>query len=165
MSDEHAPDHNEAGHPHPHLAGARFWAATAAGWAVIAVGLRGIVEHRIDTRPGELARFVIGGALLHDLVLAPLVLVVGLAVARVVPARLRAPVQVGAVTSASVTLFAYPLVRGFGLATHNPTSLPHDYAANLVVVLIAVWLAAGASVAVSSGRRTRRRARTAAKRC
>jgi hypothetical protein len=133
--------------------GARFWITAAAGWVVIAVGLRGIVQHRIDTRPGELARFVIGGALVHDLVLAPLVLVAGLAVARLVPGRLRAPVQVGAVISAIVALFAYPVVRAFGLASGNPTSLPHDYATNLVVVLVAVWLVVGLVVAVGHGRR------------
>ncbi len=161
MSDQQAPEQHGvvadgAGDvaAHSQAVGARFWVATAVGWIVIAIGLRGIVQHRIDTRPGELARFVIGGALIHDLILAPLVLLVGLAVARLVGGRLRTPVQVGAVISATVALFAYPVVRAFGLATNNPTSLPHDYATNLAIVLVAVWLAVGVSVIVTRIRRT-----------
>ncbi len=132
-----------------------FWVTAAAGWGLIAWGLRGVFAHEIDTRPRDLARFVFGGALLHDLVLVPIVLLVGLGVARVVPARWRAYVQVAAVISACVALFAYPLVRGFGHAHNNPTSLPHNYAANLALVVGAVWLGV-AVVAVVRAARARR---------
>ena len=124
--------------------GARFWISAAAGWAVIAFGLRGILEHSLDTRPANLARFVVGGALLHDLVVAPLVILLGVLVARAVPRRARAVVQAALVVSGIVALFSYPLVRAYGLAANNPTSLPHNYAANLLVVLGVVWAAAAA---------------------
>ena len=120
--------------------GPLFWLSAAAGWALILWGVRGALHHRIDTRPGQLARFLAGGALLHDLVVAPIVLLVGLAVARVVPAAWRSAVQAAAVISACVALFSYPLVRGFGRGAHNPTSLPHNYALNLTVVVAAVWV-------------------------
>ncbi len=122
--------------------GAGFWISAAAGWAVIAFGVRGIFEKAIDTRPGQLGRFVVGGALLHDLVVAPLVIAVGVVIVRVVPRRGRAVVQAAVVVSAAVALFAYPLVRAYGLAANNPTSLPHNYAANLLGVLGLVWTAA-----------------------
>ena len=136
--------------------GAGFWLSALAGWAVIAVGLRGIIQNSIDTRPGNLARFVVGGALLHDLVVAPLVIVAAVVVGRVVPGRARAVVQGALVVSAVVALFSYPLVRAYGLAANNPTSLPHDYATNLLVVLGVVWATAAALVVVRlrSGRRT-----------
>ena len=54
--------------------GPLFWISAAAGWLVIGWGLRGIFQHSLDTRPANLARFVVGGALLHDLIVAPLVL-------------------------------------------------------------------------------------------
>jgi hypothetical protein len=38
----------------------------------------------------------------------------------------------------TTALFAYPLVRGYGRALHNPTSLPRDYAAGLGIVLAVV---------------------------
>ena len=133
--------------PHgAHKGGAGFWISAALGWAVIGVGLRGIFEKHVDTRPGQLARFVVGGALLHDLVVAPLVIVAAVLLARAVPGRARPVVQAALVISAVVTLFAFPLVRGYGLAANNPTSLPHNYAANLLVVLGLVWAVAAALV-------------------
>ena len=126
--------------------GALFWLSAVAGWVVIAVGVRGIVQNSLDTRPGNLARFVVGGALLHDLVVAPLVIVVAVGVGRAVPRRARAVVQGALVVSAVVALFSYPLVRAYGLAANNPTSLPHDYATNLLVVLGVVWAAAAVLV-------------------
>ena len=138
--------------PHgAHKAGAGFWISAAMGWVVIAVGVRGILEKHIDTRPGQLARFVVGGALLHDLLVAPLVILAALLVARAVPGRARPFVQAALLVSAVVALFAYPLVRAYGLATNNPTSLPHNYAANLLIVLGVVW----AVVALLAFRRLR----------
>lgn len=131
--------------PHgAHKAGPGFWVSTVLGWVVIGVGLRGIFEKHIDTRPGQLARFVVGGALVHDLFVAPLVILAAVLVARAVPGRARPFVQAALVVSAAVSLFAYPLVRAYGLATNNPTSLPHNYAANLLLVLGVVWAVAAA---------------------
>ena len=127
---------------------ALFWISAAMGWGVIAFGLRGIFQHSLDTRPADLARFVVGGALLHDLLVAPLVIVAGVVVARAVPRRARAAVQTALVVSGVVALFAYPLVRGYGLAANNPSSLPHDYGRNLLIVLGVVWAAAAVAVAV-----------------
>jgi hypothetical protein len=130
----------------PRPAGPRFWITAAIGWAIIAWGVVGIFSHSLDTRPANLARFVVGGALLHDLLIAPLVILAGVLVARRVPARARGPVQAAMAISAIVALFAYPLVRAYGLAANNPTSLPHNYGLNLVILLAVVWAAAGVAV-------------------
>ncbi len=127
-------------------AGPLFWTSAAAGWAVMGFGIRGIVQNSLDTRPAELARFVIGGALLHDLVVAPLVILAGVTVARGVRGRARAVVQAALVVTGIVALFSYPLVRGYGLALNNPTSLPHNYARNLMIVLGVVWAVAAAAI-------------------
>ena len=137
----------EPGRDEPGPAGPLFWVSAAAGWAVIAVGLRGIFTNSLDTRPANLARFVVAGALLHDLLVAPVVIVLAVALARNVPGRARAAVQAALAVSGIVALFSYPLVRAYGLAAHNPTSLPHNYAANLLIVLGVVW-AVAAAVAV-----------------
>ena len=134
--------------------GLRFWGTAAAGWALMLWGWRGVLDHHVDTRPAELGRFVLGGTLVHDVIVVPVVLLVGLGLRRVVPARWRSPVQFGAVVSACVALFAYPLVRGFGHVHDNPTSLPHDYTVNLVVVVGVVW--ATVVVAVTALHRRRR---------
>ncbi len=86
-----------------------------------------------------LAWFV-GGPVVHDGLVAPLVGVLGLLIARFVPAPWRAPVAVGVVLSAVLTLLAIPLLwRPFGVVT-NPGLHDRDYAAGLIVALGVVWL-------------------------
>jgi hypothetical protein len=124
--------------------GRSFWIGAAAGWALILYGLRGVLQHSLDTRPSQLVRFWIGGALAHDLLLAPAVLGVGIALTRYVPAPWRKVVQQALVICGPLALFAYPAIRGYGHALRNPTSLPHNYTANLllaasgVLVILAV---------------------------
>ncbi len=124
----------------------RFWISAAVGWAVIGWGVYGIFSNSLDTRPANLAKFVVGGALLHDLLVAPVVILAGVLIARAVPARARGPVQAALVVSGIVAVFAWPLLRAYGLAANNPTSLPHNYGLNLVVVLGVVWAVAAAAV-------------------
>ena len=133
--------------------GVLFWASTAAGWSLILWGVRGALHHRIDTRPGQLARFLVGGALAHDLVLAPLVLLAGTALARTVKGRWRAPVQTALFISGTLLLFTYPALRGYARVLHNPTSLPYDYATNLALVVGAVLAGTAAVAIVSASRR------------
>ena len=130
----------------PRPAGPRFWISATVGWAAIGWGVFGIFSNRLDTRPANLAKFVVGGALLHDLLVAPIVILAGVLVARAVPARARGPVQAALVVSGIVALFSWPLVRAYGLAANNPTSLPHNYGLNLLIVLGVVWAVAAAAV-------------------
>jgi hypothetical protein len=134
--------------------GPLFWVTAVIGWGFIGWGLRGIFLHHVDTRPTNLAKFFLGGALVHDLIFAPLVILGGYALSRVVPASCRTYVQVALIISGVLALVAYPEVRDYARILHNPTSLPHNYTANLAVVVGAVW-AATACVAVI--RRLRRR--------
>ena len=124
-----------------HRRGPLFWASAAAGWAVILWGVRGALHHHIDTRPTELARFFVGAAVIHDLIFAPVVLGAGVLISRLVPGRWRAPVQAALLISGCAALFAWPEVRDYARVNHNPTSLPHNYTANLLVVAAAVWIA------------------------
>jgi hypothetical protein len=134
--------------PSHHRTGPAFWVSAAIGWVVIGIGLRGIFQHSLDTRPANLAKFVVGGALLHDLLIAPVVLLAAVGLARRVPARARATATAALVVTGVVALFSYPLVRAYGLAAHNPTSLPHNYALNLTIVLGLVWAVAAAVLVV-----------------
>jgi len=139
----------------PPRRGRLFWVTAALGWAVIGWGLRGALIHHIDTRPDELARFFVGSALAHDLLFAPIVLAGGLFIGRLVPAGWRSAVQAFLIVGGTVALFAYPEVRGFAHRLHNPTSLPHNYAANLGLVLGLV--AAGIVIGAVAPRRRPRR--------
>jgi hypothetical protein len=128
----------------PHRRRPSFWLASALGLGLILYGLRGVLHHSLDTRPSHLARFWIGGALAHDLLLAPLILAVGVGLARLIPGRWRAMVQRTLIICGPLALFAYPEVRGYGRVLRNPTSLPHNYTANLLLVIAGVVATAGA---------------------
>ena len=136
-------------HPVPRR-GRTFWIGTAAGWGLILYGLRGVLHHSVDTRPAQLARFWISGALAHDLLLAPAVLGIGVVLARVVSGRRRA-IQQALIICGPLALFAYPEIRGYGHGLRNPTSLPHNYTANLLLVAGAVTVV----LAVIAGARRR----------
>ncbi|WP_037317582.1 hypothetical protein [Amycolatopsis orientalis] len=81
-----------------------------------------------------------GGPLVHDLLIAPLVGVVGLALSGVLPDRWKTPVKTGAVLTGVLTLLAVPLLwRPFGGAT-NPGLHDSDTGTGLLVTLGVVWL-------------------------
>jgi hypothetical protein len=117
-----------------------------AGWGIIMYGVIGLLDNAGDTRPSDLVRWFVGGAIVHDGFAAPLVCGAGLLLARLVPARARGPVQGGLLVSTVVVLFAWPFLRGYGLRPDNPSALPNNYGAGLLVVLAAIWLVCGALV-------------------
>jgi hypothetical protein len=148
-------DHKCGGHVN-HRRGALFWTSAALGWALIGWGVRGALHHHLDTKPQSLARWFVGGAIIHDLVFAPVVLGLGVIVAAIVPGRWRAPVQACLLICGCAALFAWPEVRDYARVNHNPSSLPHNYTANLLVVSGVVCLCIALSAFVMAGYRTRR---------
>ena len=83
--------------------------------------------------------WLVGGVVLHDLVLAPVLLAVGVA-SRKLPRHLRTPAAVGLVVWGSVTLLAVPVLGRFGAREDNPTLLDRPY--------LATWLAGCALTAL-----------------
>lgn len=120
-----------------------FWVSAAAGWALMAFGIRGLLHEHLATNPTGFGRLLVGAALVHDLLVAPLIFGVGLLVGRLVPASVRSVVQGGLICSGLVTLYAFPFVRGYGRAPTNPSALPGNYGRGLVVVLLAIWAVTG----------------------
>jgi hypothetical protein len=136
-----------------------FWPALLVGWAAISVGLFGAfgrIHHFAGTVAWkDVAKWTVGLAIVHDLFVAPAVCILGLILSRVVPARVRGPVQAGLIVSALVTLTAWPVYRvGVPLA-NNPSILPGSYGRGLLIVLAAIWFVAIALVlrALFTGRR------------
>jgi hypothetical protein len=113
------------------------------------LGAVGRIDHFAGPIPWTaLARWGIGLAVVHDLVLAPIVSLVGLAVGRLLPRSAKGPVAAGLFVSATVTAVAWPAVRGYGRLPGNPSALPGNYARGLAVVLAAVWVAVAVAVAI-----------------
>jgi hypothetical protein len=124
-----------------------FWVGQAVGIAVILLGVRGLLDARLS-EPPSFARFFFGGAIAHDLLLAPLVFAAGWAVKRLVPQWSWPTVRNALFVSVVVSLFSYPFVRGFGRRPSNETVIPRNYAEGLVLVLAVVWMVAAAALIV-----------------
>lgn len=115
-----------------------FWPGQIVGIAVMAIGIRGLLDAPLG-RPPSFVRFFVGSALAHDLVLAPAAFGVGWLVKRVVPAWTWPTVRNGLFVSVCLALFSYPFVRGFGIRPANATAVPRNYAEGLLIALAVVW--------------------------
>jgi hypothetical protein len=119
-----------------------FWPALAVGWGLIAVGMVGMFSQRDRTQPFQLVRYVVGFLLVHDLVVAPVVIAVGWLVTRFVPSIARGPLRAALALSALVVAFSWPLLRRYGEHATNDSALPLDYGRTVPVVLAVVWVVA-----------------------
>lgn len=119
-----------------------FWVGLALGAPIMAVGVVGALDNAARTHPAELARWVVGGALVHDLVVLPLVALVGWTARRVTPVVAWPAVRWALATSAVIAVVAWPFVRGYGRRAANPSLLPRDYALGTALAVLTVWVAA-----------------------
>jgi len=128
------------GHP---PAGAGFWVGALIGGGIMAFGVMGLLEAAPATRPAEVGLALLGLDLLHDAVIAPLVCVAGIVLARLLPPALRPPVRAGLFASALVILVGWAPLRGYGRdqVPDNLTVDPLDYGTAVITVLGVVWVA------------------------
>ncbi len=127
----------------PSRHGRAFWVGLVLGGGVLAYGIAGALTESHRTQPEQLARWLIGSLLAHDLVIAPLVCFVGVIVARAIPRVFRAPVQAGLMASAIAVAVATPGLASLSERPGNPTVHPIDYRDAIIVVLAVVWALAG----------------------
>lgn len=73
-----------------------------------------------------LGSWLVGGVVVHDLLLAPVLIAVGIA-SRKLPVPLRAPAAVALIVWGSITLLAVPVLGRFGALEDNPTLLDRPY--------------------------------------
>ena len=128
------------------------------GGALFAFGVVGLLRNATQTLPGDWLAWVVGAVLVHDVIVAPVVLACGFLLARLVPASSRGVVQATLAVCATVALMSVPVLVAAGRRADNPSLLPHDYARNLAIVLAAIL------AAVALERAIRRLARPAGRR-
>jgi hypothetical protein len=87
------------------------------------------------------AIWLVSGVVLHDAVLAPIVLVAVAVGARTVPAGFRAAAVAGLVVLGAVTIVAIPVLGGFGERADNPSLLNRHYWVGWLVLAALVVLA------------------------
>jgi len=123
-----------------------------AGWGVVVLGALGAsdrIEHFAGPVPWRrVAMWFIGAALTHDLVIAPLVTLVAIAVGRLLPGLVRGPVAGGLIASGCLVAVSYPRLSGFGALPTNSSINPGNAARDLLVVLGVVWLTVAVTVLV-----------------
>jgi len=101
----------------------------------------------------DLAVWLAGGVLLHDAVVAPLVVLLAFLVLPRLPASSRAPAVAGFVVLGSVTLLAIPAIGQFGARADVPSLLNRPYGV-LWLGFAALVLAVVVAAALHRGRRT-----------
>jgi hypothetical protein len=121
------------------------------GVPVIAYGMRGALVDADDTHPPELARWIVGSAVVNDLLVVPAVIAVGWLARRFTPAWAWPPVRAGLVTTGVLCLVGWPFVRGYGRDPTTPSLLARDYGTGLAVAVAVVWLLVGVAL-VRKGR-------------
>lgn len=121
----------------------------ALGLPVVGYGLRGVAIDAARTHPPEMARWVVGAAVLNDLVLIPAAMALGWTARRLVPSRAWPAVRGGLLATGALALVAWPFVRGYGRDPANPSLLPRNYDAGLVAALTVVWAVVAAVLVVA----------------
>jgi len=129
-----------------------FWGGQIAGIAIILIAIRGLLDEPLGAPP-SFARFFLGGAIAHDIVLAPLVFAAAWLLKRSVPGWTWPAIRNAMFVSVTVALFSYPFIRGFGRRPTNDTVVPRNYAEGLIVVVGLTWVVTGAWLVARRGRR------------
>ena len=138
-------------------AGPAWRVGLIAGVALFAFGLIGLLRNATQTLPGDWLAWVAGAVVVHDAIVAPLVLACGFLLHRLVPASARGGLQATLAVCAIVALVSVPVLLAKGRVADNPSLLPHDYPRNLAIVL-ALVLAAGTLLTLARVARARRAA-------
>jgi hypothetical protein len=77
----------------------------------------------------ETFKWLIGGLVLNDGVIAAAVLAIAFVLGRIFRGRIPAPLIIGLLVLASVSLAALPMIGRYGARVDNPTLLPRNYVA------------------------------------
>lgn len=103
------------------------WAGYALGGALVGLGFVGL---GLNSNPLGWALWFGGVLLVHDAVLAPVVLLTG-----VVAAKAGRSLRAWLIVAGLVTLATLPTILALGRRADNPSILPHHYGLNLIIVL------------------------------
>jgi len=137
--------------------GRAFWVGLVLGTSITAFGVAGLITTTSVANAFDVGTWVVGADLLHDLLLAPVVVLVSLLLTRAIPLPWRAPIRSALVASAIFVFIAYPALNGFGrdTAPGNSSVQPLDYGTALATTLAVVWALAGVWLLAIALRRSR----------
>ncbi|MEP7765853.1 hypothetical protein [Sanguibacter sp. 25GB23B1] len=119
----------------------------AAGLVIGGIG----AAHLLEGGPRNLAAaatWLLGGIVVHDAIIAPLVIASGALGATLLPRWARAPVSSAAIVLGTVTIAAVPVLGRFGARPDNATLLDRPYGTGWLVFAGLVLMAAAVGAAV-----------------
>lgn len=123
-----------------------FWAGVGLGWVSIVFGVSSAWSHMSPAPRTNFALFLVGSAVVHDAIVAPITIIVGTVVARRAPRLARAAIGGALIVSATITLAAWPAVRRYGQLPDNPSLLPNAAGIGLLIIVAGVWAVAGVKI-------------------
>jgi hypothetical protein len=100
----------------------------------------------------SVAKWLIAGSLLHDLIVAPVVALVGLLVARTAPRPWRVPVITGLAVSGVLVLVGLPVLLRPSAGPPNPGLADRHYLPGLLVALAVIWVIVAVAGMTATGR-------------
>jgi hypothetical protein len=109
----------------------------AFGLWVLSIGARGLLRGHPFAANAPVGRWLLGGVLVHDALIAPVVFVLCAAAARLAGVRVRQALAAILLIGGSVLVVGLPDVLRKG-HNANATVTPLDYSLNLAIVLLAV---------------------------
>ena len=141
----------------------RFWIFLVIGGAVTLYGLHGLIGALNGITDRQFLQWFVGADVAHDLVVAPVACLIGVIIARLIPASARVQVRAGIFASAIVLAIAWAPLHGYGHANAkgNSSVEPLNYATAVLTVLVVIWALAGGWFAVTALRRRRQAPRPA----
>jgi hypothetical protein len=137
-----------------HRHGIGFWASVVVGVTIAAIGARTYLDVYPDgSRRVALATWVIGSDIVHDALLVPATIAVGVLVHHFVPARYRPAVRFAGIASGTALLLAWRPLTHSGAGKHNSTLQPLDYTRATSTVVLTVLVVTMAWAAFAHRRR------------
>ena len=107
----------------------------AAGAGLLGYGIVRIFTDAKDTKPAALLRWLVGALLVHDLLIAPVVIGIGWLLARYVPPRARRYLQAGLICGGLVSAYGVLLIWRQGTVAPSLALLRQNYLRNLLILL------------------------------
>lgn len=106
-----------------------------AGVLLGAFGVYRLITQEPHGKLLDLVKWLAGALVIHDAIIAPVVVAVGWVIAHVVPPRGRRYLQAGLIIGALITIVAIPLIYRRGSQPASKAILLRNYGGNLTILL------------------------------